>query len=175
MSDLYYCYVFKLCTQPSGVEVTNNQLVNLSVNWKLFVSKESIKYFKSLAYFLCVSQRTCCNSFQTMNIISCRYPVFLWFLKNWKNNGTEKISFVTSILAPKWHEHFKERKTSLSLPRRVFTGLIAVIDLLKYILCRFQGWGLSNVCFLWTYICARTRLRCSYLSADIEPPLVDYP
>ena len=55
MSDLYYCYVFKLCTQPSGVEVTNNQLVNLSVNWKLFVSKESIKYFKSLAYFLCVS------------------------------------------------------------------------------------------------------------------------
>ena len=94
---------------------------------------------------------------------------------DWKNNGTEKIGFVTSILAPEWHEHFKERKTSLSLPRRVFMGLIVVIDLLKYILRRFQGWGLSNVCFLWTYICARTRLRCSYLSADIEPPLVDYP
>ena len=70
---------------------------------------------------------------------------------------------------------FKERKTSLSLPRRVVMGLIAAIDLLKYILRRFQGWGMSNVCSLWTYTCARTRLKCSYHSADIEPPLVDNP
>ena len=77
MSDFYYWYVFKLCTQPSGVEVTNNQFVNFSGNWKLFVSKESVKHFKSLSYFVFFPQLSCSNNCQTMNIISCRYPMFL--------------------------------------------------------------------------------------------------